>query len=99
MQELIKKLGEQSDQIAPGRSLYDVGWSELIAKNFIAGISRAFGGLVFNLLALIIIGSILVKTIWPQAQGFLDSLMNVSQTITQFEQNLVKLNNFPVNLK
>lgn len=90
----IRKMGEQSDQLTPSKTLYDVGWRELIIRNLVAGLSRSFGSLLFNVFILLIVGSILVKTIWPQAQSIFESLMNASKTMNQFSQTFGQLGNF-----
>jgi len=93
----VKKIGEQSDQLTSSKTLYDVSWRELVLRNLIAGISRAFGGLLFNVIILLILGSILFTAVWPQAQSFFNSLMNASKTMSQFSQTFNQFNNFPTN--
>ena len=51
---LFEQMGSGADRIGRNRTIYDVGWRELVVKNFVAGLSRAVGGLVLNLLFFIV---------------------------------------------
>ncbi len=82
----IEQMGSGADRIGKNRTIYDVGWRELVLKNFVAGMSRAVGGLVLNLLFFVIIGSFVFQLFWPQAQATINSLLQASNKITGFER-------------
>ncbi|HOZ03204.1 MAG TPA: hypothetical protein PKX78_01770 [Candidatus Woesebacteria bacterium] len=83
---LFEQMGSGADRIGRNRTIYDVGWRELVVKNFVAGLSRAVGGLVLNLVFFVIIGSFVFQLFWPQAQATIDSLLQASNKITGFER-------------
>ena len=90
---MIKKLGEQADNVGKDsrgqdRTIYDVGWGTLVGRNLVAGMSRALGGLILNVLFLAVLGSFLVKFVWPQLQASYSSILNASEVLNQFGQTL-----------
>ena len=84
----IEKLSQAGDEVGRGRTIYDASWRELILKNLVAGMSRAVGGLILNIVLLIVVGSFVFRLIWPQAQTTINSLLQVSHKITSFETNI-----------
>ena len=83
----VEEFNQTGDALGRGRTIYDVGWRELIIKNVVAGMSRAVGGLVLNLVVLVVLGSFVFRLIWPQAQTTINSLLQASHKITNFETN------------
>lgn len=66
-----------------GENIYNVSWGKLIGRNFVAGISRALGGLFFNLIFLVVLGSLFARYLWPEIQTFVRPIFNAAQTINQ----------------
>lgn len=83
-----EEFGQAGDTLSHGRTIYDASWRELILKNLVAGMSRAVGGLILNIVLLIVVGSFVFRLIWPQAQTTINSLLQVSHKITSFETNI-----------
>ena len=83
----VEEFGQAGDTLGRGRTIYDVSWRELVARNVVAGISRAMGGLVLNMVVLVALGSFIFRLIWPQAQTTINSLLQASHKITNFETN------------
>lgn len=89
--QMAEKIGNGGDVFRNGRSIYDIGWWELIIRNFTAGISRAAGGLVLNLLVVFILGSLVFQAFWPQAQVVYSSLIQAFGQLTNLNQQLSSL--------
>ena len=88
---MIRKLGEEADNLGKDkqgndRTIYDVGWGTLVGRNFVAGMSRALGGLFFNLILLVILGSFLAKYVWPQLQGPYQTILEASKMLSKASQ-------------
>jgi hypothetical protein len=85
---VVRKLGEKADNVSGDRTIYDVGWGELMGRNFVAGMSRAVGGLFINIVLVVVVGSLVVQYVWPQLQPVVDQLNNSYQTLFRLEQTL-----------
>lgn len=83
----------KEDRAGKTNTIYDVSIFEVIWRNFIAGMSRAAGGIFLYLIFMFVIGSLFANLVWPQLspmfEGYLkmvDSLGQISQT----QQNISK---------
>lgn len=81
-------MGEQADNLIGNRTIYDVGWGELVGRNLVAGISRALGGLLLNIVLIVILGSLVARFIWPQLQPVIENLRQSYQTLFKLEETL-----------
>jgi len=88
---MIRKFGEQADRVTGERTIYDVSWGELVGRNFVAGMSRALGGLLFNVVLIVILGTLAVRYVWPQLQPVVENLRQSYQTLYDLEESLSQL--------
>ena len=86
---MIRKIGEKADNVGNDRTIYDVGWGTLIGRNIVAGMSRAFGGILLNILFLVILGSVFARYIWPHFQSSYEAILNASEMLTNASQTLL----------
>ncbi|MGD9128937.1 MAG: hypothetical protein PVJ09_00385 [Candidatus Woesebacteria bacterium] len=77
---------------AQTQSIYDVSLSTIFGRNFLAGMSRALGGIFIYLLFLICLFLILKSIFWPKLEPYLDSYQKAMQSIEQLERQSEVLN-------
>ena len=78
--------------IIEGRSIYDVPFKTLVWKNFVAGVSRAAGGLLFFTIFFIILGLLAAQTIWPPIQDFVNTFNKTSMQLKYTNTMIRELN-------
>lgn len=71
------------DQLTKERTIYDVGAGEIIWRNFLAGMSRAIGGMVIYLVILIILGNVFVTYMWPYIEPIFAQLGETTAILKQ----------------
>lgn len=71
------------DQLTDSKNLYNIGAGEIMWRNFLAGISRALGGMVIYFLVLIVLGNVFMQFVWPTLAPMFTTL---EQTNTMLEQ-------------
>ncbi len=78
--------------VIDGRSIYDISFKTLVWKNFVAGASRAAGGLLFFTIFFIILGIIAAHTIWPPVEEFVDTFQKTSMQLKYTNKMIRDLN-------
>jgi hypothetical protein len=78
--------------VIEGRSIYDVPFKTLVWKNFIAGMSRAAGGLLFFTIFFVILGLIAAHTLWPPIQDFVETFQKTSLQLKYTNKMIHELN-------
>jgi len=66
--------GEQAQIKKEGKTIYDAGYGSIIAKNFLAGFSRALGTLVIYLMLSGLIYYLVISIVLPQLKQYLPNL-------------------------
>ena len=69
------------ERLTQTRSLYDASAYEIFWRNFLAGLSRALGGIVFYVIFVFIVGSLFVKYLSPLLMPILNQLNTVSGSL------------------
>lgn len=81
---------DDPDQVTKTKTIYDVSASEIIWRNFLAGISRAVGGMVVYFLVAFLLGHVFLTFVWPILEPSIESLGktgDVLQQLKMFEQS------------
>ena len=78
--------------VIEGRSIYDIPFHTLVWKNFVAGASRAAGGLLFFTIFFIILGLLAAQTIWPPIQDFVNTFNKTSMQLKYTNTMIRELN-------
>ena len=76
------------DDLTKTRTIYDVGTGELIWRNFLAGMSRAVGGLVVYLIVVFILGNLFLTYVWPVFQPQFESFQDLTKTLENTNSTL-----------
>ena len=66
--------GEQAQIKKDGKTIYDAGYGSIIAKNFLAGFSRALGALVVYLILTGLVYYLVISIVLPQLKQYLPNL-------------------------
>ena len=92
--------GEQAQIKKDGKTIYDAGYGSIIAKNFLAGFSRALGALVIYIILSGLIYYLVISIVLPQLRQYLPNLkLLLSPSLPGFPQTDGSPDNsIPVNL-
>jgi hypothetical protein len=72
----------KEDRVGDIKTLYNVsGWS-IFWRNFLAGFSRAIGGIFIYLIFAAVSYYVFINTVWPQIEPFVTSYQNLMNTLT-----------------
>lgn len=74
---------DDPDQTTKTKTIYDVSVNELMWRNFLAGISRAFGGMVVYFFVAFIVGHVFLTFIWPVLETSIDTLGETGEILKQ----------------
>jgi hypothetical protein len=90
---IILKSENKSDAISKTRTIYDATPGEVIWKNFLAGFSRGFGGVLVYLILMFVIGEMFFYLVLPKLTSAVTSYTNLinpggSTTTTKSVQQL-----------
>jgi hypothetical protein len=79
---IIVKSEAKEDRVGDLKTLYNVsGWS-IFWRNFLAGFSRAVGGIFIYLIFVGISLYLFIQTVWPTVQPMLTGYMKMMDTLT-----------------
>ena len=87
-QESVVQSEDKRDRVSKTRTLFDAGPVEIFWKNFLAGASRALGGIIFYLIFLFLVGVVFMQIIWPRIQPLLDRFFNITESLQQMQQGI-----------
>jgi hypothetical protein len=80
--QAVVKSEAKEDRIGDIKTLYSVsGWS-IFWRNFLAGFSRAIGGIFIYLIFAMISFYLFMQTVWPQLEPFVISYQNLMNTFS-----------------
>jgi hypothetical protein len=74
------------ERISKTRTIYDVRISEIFWRNFIAGMGRGLGGLVFYLVVFFIISLGFIQFVLPQLKPFLDTYQRIGDSVGNIQR-------------
>jgi hypothetical protein len=74
------------DQITRNKTMYDVGAGEIAWRNFLAGISRALGGLVVNGIFFLIVSIFTIQYVLPYFAPLLSAFQTTTKSLQQIQQ-------------
>lgn len=83
---------DDPDNITKSKTMYDVGIGEIMWRNFLAGISRALGGLVIYFVVIFIMGHIFLTYIWPVLEPSFATLGETTDLLKQM--NMIQQTGF-----
>lgn len=78
------------DKVTQEKTIYQVSYSEVFWRNFVAGVARALGGLIFQILFLVIVANLFMAYAWPYVQPVLTTLSTVSESLQSLQQQTEK---------
>ncbi len=78
------------DTITQDKTIYGVSYSQIFWRNFVAGVARALGGLIFQILFLVIVANLFMVYAWPYVQPVLSTLTTVSESLQSLQQQTQK---------
>jgi hypothetical protein len=80
--QAVVKSEAKDDRVGDLKTLYNVsGWS-IFWRNFLAGISRALGGIFIYIIFATISTYFLMQTLWPQIEPFINSYQQLLNTLS-----------------
>lgn len=71
------------------KTLYDSSYGEILGKNFVAGFSKALGGLFVTIALYVFLGLLFMNVVLPELKPFITSMTNFSkalQTVPRIKQ-------------
>lgn len=74
---------EEPDQITKTKTIYDVSAGEIMWRNFLAGISRALGGMVIYFVVIFILSHIFLTYVWPVLEPSFQTLEETTDLLKQ----------------
>lgn len=77
---------QDEDQLTSKKTLYDAKYSEIIWRNFLAGVSRAFGGIVLYIVFFVVVGNLFMTYVWPRMEPVVSQLQSFSATMRQINR-------------
>ena len=104
-QESVVKSEATEDRSGTIKTIYQAGAGEIFWRNFLAGASRALGGILLYIIFLFLVGVVFLQIIWPRIQPLFDRLFNITESMQQMQQlqipgNFQLPDNFPqINLQ
>jgi hypothetical protein len=80
--QAVAKSEAKEDRLGDIKTLYNVsGWS-IVWRNFLAGFSRAIGGIFIYLIFAALSFYIFMQTVWPQLEPFVTGYTNLMNTVS-----------------
>ncbi|MDQ5951641.1 MAG: hypothetical protein QG639_922 [Patescibacteria group bacterium] len=76
---------DEPDQLTKTRTLYDVSVGEIMWRNFLAGISRALGGMVIYFVVAFLLGHVFLTYIWPVLEPSIETLGETGEILQQMQ--------------
>lgn len=73
------------DKVTDTKTMYDVSLKEVFWRNIIAGAGRAIGGLIFQILFLVVIANLFMQFVWPILGPVVETLQSTTNTLQQLE--------------
>ena len=72
-----------SDQILGIKTIYDVPGFEIFWRNFLAGMSRSFGGLVLYVLLVLVASNLFISYIYPHLEPLISEYRTAIRSFNQ----------------
>jgi hypothetical protein len=77
---------EHEDSITKTKTIYDVGFFEIIWRNFLAGLSRAMGGIFLYLIFMFLFSIVFMQVIFPKLMPYINNISNVTNSLNSMQQ-------------
>lgn len=71
------------DNVTETKTIYQVSASEIMWRNFLAGMSRALGGMVIYFVVAFIVGQVFLTFIWPVLEPTFNNLNQTTNMLNQ----------------
>ena len=84
----MNQIVDQADQISQTKSIYSASSGEIFWKNFLAGFSRALGGIFIYLIFIGIAINVFLTHALPQIKPLYEEYMKAVQTIGQMKTTM-----------
>ncbi len=78
------------DMLTETKSIYAASYSDIFWRNLVAGMARAIGGVLFQLLFLVIMYNFFMAYAWPYVATLMDTLKSTTNTLQMLEQKASK---------
>ncbi|GEM_PF-1753482 len=69
------------DEIAKSKTIFDVSAFEIFWRNFLAGMARAFGGIIMYFIFIFVIGAFFTRFILPVIRPYVDTYMQSMESL------------------
>jgi hypothetical protein len=76
----------QEDKLNHSKTIYDASISQIMWKNFLAGLMRGLGSIIIWFFFMIIMFNIFLSYFWPQLKPFVDLYQQALSNLNTFEQ-------------
>jgi hypothetical protein len=86
----IKSVSKE-DKVNKTTTMYDVGFFELVWRNFFAGMSRAIGSIFVYILLMIFVTFVVYRTVFPYLKPYLNTFSDAIGTIDKMNQTTEKM--------
>lgn len=71
------------DQLTDDKNLYNISAGEVMWRNFLAGMSRALGGMLIYFLVIIVLTNVFLSSIWPSISPTFDKFFEATDLLKQ----------------
>ncbi|MFC1653520.1 hypothetical protein ACFL1M_01605 [Patescibacteria group bacterium] len=72
-----------ADQVSKNKTIYDVSSFEVFWRNFVAGMGRAFGGLIMYVIVLVVLASLINQYLMPKITPLIGTLQDSVDSLNQ----------------
>lgn len=87
-QKVSETVARDEDHFPDGRSQYDVSYSELIKRNFIAGMSRGAGWFIFQFVIIVFFGAIVINYLVPALSSVTSAIDTTNEIFSSAQTNI-----------
>lgn len=74
---------QDPDLVSKTKTIYEVDAGEIFWRNFLAGMSRALGGMVIYFAVIFILGNIFLNYVWPVLEPSFQTLGETTDLLKQ----------------
>ncbi len=71
------------DHLHHSRTQFDASWKEVMARNFVAGLSRSLGMILGQIIFFVVVLALLNRYVLPTLTPLLDSFQNATDIFNQ----------------
>lgn len=78
------------DRVGPQQTIYDASLSTIFWRNFLAGMARALGGIVIQIVFLALMALLIINWLWPQVQPVITTYQKAVNSLDSLQQTTEK---------